>query len=572
MTTGSSLFSKITGGKKFDGLAIKRVYFGNWLRDYSQAIDIGTLSRGISPEIIRIVLWIMAFTEFGYGTKEFEVTIDRLGVYRAEEHIDNPKGYGEGIDARMYDKRLRGPVDPRELDIDSRTGLKNYICNEEGNWPTSSEYVRTSLHEAIARGRKARTSQGSDEDQYEAMRLLGQALHTLEDYSAHSNYCELVLRELGHTDVFPYVGSKCLIELGGRSVYPIVTGSFGGLDFVHSLMGGAQDSLSQIEIGQVQSSLENGANNSDAGENLKLLLDKLPFDLGSTNSDGSSTSANEDFVTPFSQAAAAKAAADAQQAAAAAGSRSIGGSGGSAAGAGYGALMGLAANSMSGFGSTSTANTVPVTDPSVNNTANYDAEIDSGSIGDHKFDSMDIGSDIGEENSWRAMESQQKLQVDDNEETNEPEEESGKSEKSSDEESEKSSDKESNKSFDKESNKSSDEESNKSSDEESNKSSDEESNKSSDEESNKSSDEESNKSSDEEEPQEEYSSDRGFQSEEQEHEPEEEFEEEVEERESERESEEEPEKEYEPEEEEVEERPSRFRRFFRFVKENMSDD
>ena len=111
MTAGSSFFSKITGGKKFDGLAIKRVYFGNWLRDYSQAIDIGTLSRGVSPELIRIVLWIMAFTEFGYGTNEFEVTMDRLGVYRAEEHIDNPKGYGEGIDARMYDKRLRGPVD-----------------------------------------------------------------------------------------------------------------------------------------------------------------------------------------------------------------------------------------------------------------------------------------------------------------------------------------------------------------------------------------------------------------------------------------------------------------------------
>ena len=25
------------------------------------------------------------------GTKEFEVTMDRLGCYRPEEHIDNPK-------------------------------------------------------------------------------------------------------------------------------------------------------------------------------------------------------------------------------------------------------------------------------------------------------------------------------------------------------------------------------------------------------------------------------------------------------------------------------------------------
>ena len=30
---------------------------------------------------------------FGYGTKEFEVTTERLGCYRPEEHIDNPKDY-----------------------------------------------------------------------------------------------------------------------------------------------------------------------------------------------------------------------------------------------------------------------------------------------------------------------------------------------------------------------------------------------------------------------------------------------------------------------------------------------
>lgn len=27
------------------------------------------------------------------------------------EHIDNPKGYGEGEDARKYHPKLRGPVD-----------------------------------------------------------------------------------------------------------------------------------------------------------------------------------------------------------------------------------------------------------------------------------------------------------------------------------------------------------------------------------------------------------------------------------------------------------------------------
>ena len=71
-------------------MMVKRVYFGNWLRDYSQAVDVGTL-KGVQAETIRILVWILAFMSFGYATEEFEVTADRLGVYRPEEHIDNPK-------------------------------------------------------------------------------------------------------------------------------------------------------------------------------------------------------------------------------------------------------------------------------------------------------------------------------------------------------------------------------------------------------------------------------------------------------------------------------------------------
>tara|TARA_R110002060_G_scaffold15333_4_gene21375 strand:- start:978 stop:1172 length:195 start_codon:yes stop_codon:yes gene_type:complete len=61
---------------------------------------------------------------FGYATEEFEVTEERLGVYRPEEHIDNPKDYADNKDAREYDQRLRGPVQPMELEIDPSTGMK----------------------------------------------------------------------------------------------------------------------------------------------------------------------------------------------------------------------------------------------------------------------------------------------------------------------------------------------------------------------------------------------------------------------------------------------------------------
>jgi len=40
------------------------------------------------PETIRILVWLLSFLGFGYATAEFEVTSERLGVYRPEEHIE----------------------------------------------------------------------------------------------------------------------------------------------------------------------------------------------------------------------------------------------------------------------------------------------------------------------------------------------------------------------------------------------------------------------------------------------------------------------------------------------------
>src|SRR5579859_1671775 len=75
------------GGEKFSSLNIKRTYFGNWLylalnvgtatdgrRDYSQAVDVGTLAKGLDVGTIRILIWILGFMSFGYATAEFEVT------------------------------------------------------------------------------------------------------------------------------------------------------------------------------------------------------------------------------------------------------------------------------------------------------------------------------------------------------------------------------------------------------------------------------------------------------------------------------------------------------------------
>ncbi|KAH8695727.1 heterokaryon incompatibility protein Het-C-domain-containing protein [Phaeosphaeriaceae sp. PMI808] len=261
-------------GKKFSKMDVKRVYFGNWLRDYSQAVDVGTVKM-VSAEAIRILLWVLGFMSFGYGTKEFEVTRDRLGCYRPEEHIDNPKDYADNIDARDYDRRLRAPVDERrELSVDERTGLKNYIASEDMGITTSAGMVRDLLRRCID---LARRSGGKGPDFYEALRLLGTATHCLEDYSAHSNYTELVLIELGERDIFPHVGQNTQFNVqdARKQVYPIVTGTFGGVDFLHSVCGEISDKATQSELQELEGAISDADRKKNKSQ-IKDLLDKLP--------------------------------------------------------------------------------------------------------------------------------------------------------------------------------------------------------------------------------------------------------------------------------------------------------
>lgn len=240
-------------GHKWTSMMIKRAYFGNWLRDYSQAIDVGTL-KGVQADTIRVLIWVLAFMSFGYATVEFEVTPDRLGVYRPEEHIDNPKDYADNVDARQYDQRLRGPVMPVELAIDPNTGMKNYIANESGGWATSLGYIKYSFARSIHFGRLYThgAQRGREEDLCEALRCLGQGLHCMEDFGAHTNYTELALLELGYHNVFAHVGSQSAISLRGKQVFPLVTGTFGGVDFLHSVLGEATDHVTQTEVNQTE--------------------------------------------------------------------------------------------------------------------------------------------------------------------------------------------------------------------------------------------------------------------------------------------------------------------------------
>ncbi|CAL1694230.1 unnamed protein product [Somion occarium] len=271
-----SMISAASGGAKFSKEDVKKVYFGNWLRDYSQAMDIAGLSK-LTADTLVLIVGVLGFLTFGYATDEYQITADRLGVYLPVEHIDNPKGYAEKEgDARQIHPRLRPPVNPEELEIDPNTGMKNYMATENRGWDTSTAHIRRTLEACIDHGRRARGQEGAD--LWEAYRLLGSGLHTLEDLLAHSNWCEIALRKMGHEDVFCHVGDNVIVDTPNGPAPPLVTGTFGSADFIHSLMGEATDHLSQASVVDLSKRMNAASQGDDSSfSNLKDILHKLPI-------------------------------------------------------------------------------------------------------------------------------------------------------------------------------------------------------------------------------------------------------------------------------------------------------
>jgi len=163
--------------------------------------------------------------------------------------------------------------------------MKNYIASEDLGITTSSGLVRNLFGKAIDLGRRYKDSK-DDKDFFEALRLLGTACHCLEDFSAHSNYTELALIEMGERDIFPHVGRRTQMQIRGarNPVFPIVTGTFGGVDFLHSVMGEFSDKATQSELEELEGAISH-AKNSDTSL-LKDLLNKIPPGVfGSGNDD-----------------------------------------------------------------------------------------------------------------------------------------------------------------------------------------------------------------------------------------------------------------------------------------------
>jgi hypothetical protein len=85
---------------------------------------------------------------------------------------------------------------------------------------------------------------------------------------------------LGFNNVFPHVGSNTQIQIQGTNkvVWPLVTGTFGGVDFIHSLLGEATDHISQTSLTDLNAAITD-AQAQDAQSlfrKLKLLMNLVP--------------------------------------------------------------------------------------------------------------------------------------------------------------------------------------------------------------------------------------------------------------------------------------------------------
>jgi hypothetical protein len=189
------------GGLEQAGLShdeAREAYSGNWLRDFSQIPDESAPNDDAMLEIVRIL-----YTgEFGHAPGDSEI-----GRYLASEHVDNPEGGGSAenphpdadpkIDAKTraahQADRVRALSPSQKAwfkeeqtekfrnDIRAKadaSGLPAYI-------EVAKEHVRRQVSEAAALGRNQR-----------GLAALGNGLHAVEDYFAHSNFVEVALAEL----------------------------------------------------------------------------------------------------------------------------------------------------------------------------------------------------------------------------------------------------------------------------------------------------------------------------------------------------------------------------------------
>lgn len=183
---------------------------------------------------------------------------DILGVYRPEEHLDNPKYlknesiYGAAeldhpvryqheppnalktsstLSTGLREDEERLPDGSGPLDVDEAEMMKNFLLHDiDADRPSPMSYFEEQLKLAVQKGRNKK-----------GLRHLGAALHVLEDYYAHSNFVEIALIKIGEHKVWPWVDMtpevKDLTNGAAKALLiPVTTGYFSSADTLASVV------------------------------------------------------------------------------------------------------------------------------------------------------------------------------------------------------------------------------------------------------------------------------------------------------------------------------------------------
>ncbi|KKD57910.1 hypothetical protein RN22_23895, partial [Grimontia sp. AD028] len=238
-------------------------------------------SKAISRESLTQVVEILARKEFPDRFAEsdnspFRLNPEKLGVYRPEEHLDNPKGITAPANPQ-YTGAFRGNYKDSEGEIDANKWYKNFFKD-------SITFAKEQLSLAADAGRNAK-----------GLIHFGQALHVMEDIYAHSNFVELAINRLHQEGkvlllkpVNTWVQPVQVSKTDSQEVEPLTTGIFGASDTVVSLLsvlekGSDHSTSAEKQHYQTQVSIMLVLLNDYKPNAVALLFDALGLDYSSTS-------------------------------------------------------------------------------------------------------------------------------------------------------------------------------------------------------------------------------------------------------------------------------------------------
>ncbi len=171
----------------FSGAEAHETYYGNWLRDWSQ-IRTDDWTSEIRLEFIKVI----ATGEFGHTP-----TSDEIGRYLASEHVDRPDGGDSpetpGLDPKEQAARRSklSSSQQRWFDQEQSADFQSKIAAAAAasGLPAYTERAKAHAKQQIAEAARLGRNEAGE-------RALGDGLHAVEDYFAHSNFVEVALAEL----------------------------------------------------------------------------------------------------------------------------------------------------------------------------------------------------------------------------------------------------------------------------------------------------------------------------------------------------------------------------------------